>query len=67
MTKTELIELVRRVVEAEGTEEEIDRCIELVSSSVPHPSWTDLIYYDTRELTPEEVVEAALAYEGRRS
>ena len=62
MTKSELINLVRRVVEADGTESELDEYIQLVSRSVPHPRWTDLMYYNTRELTPEEVVEEALAY-----
>jgi len=29
---------------------------------VPHPSWTDLVYHNDRDLSPEEVAEVALAY-----
>ena len=62
MSRDELIELVRRVIEVDGTEEEIDACIEAVSRSVPHPGWLDLIYYNDRDLTPEEVIDEALDY-----
>ena len=62
MTREELVELVRRVMEVEGTEAEMDECIESISRAVPHPGWTDLIYYNGRDLSPEEVVDEALAY-----
>ncbi len=62
MNKEELIELVRKIIEVEGTEEEIDTYTDMVSKAVPHPEWTDLIYYDDRKLTPDQVVEEALAY-----
>jgi hypothetical protein len=62
MTKEELAELIRRVIEVDGTEQEIDACIEAISNAVPHPSWTDLVYHNDRDLSPEEVAEVALAY-----
>ena len=62
MTKTELIELVRRVMEADGTEEELSAIIDTVSRAVPYPGWTNLLYYNDRELSAEEVVAQALAY-----
>lgn len=62
MNKDELIELVRKIIEVEGTEEEIDTYVDKVSKAVPHPEWMGLIYYDDRDLTPEQVVEEALAY-----
>ncbi|MFD0713195.1 hypothetical protein [Paenibacillus sp. GCM10027626] len=46
----------------EGTEEEIDRMIELLEQSVPHPEVSDLIFWNEIELTPEQVVEKALSY-----
>ena len=67
MTRSEIIELVRRVIDAAGNEEELDACISAVSAAVPHPRWTDLIFFDDRELSPEEVVEEALAYRAIRS
>ncbi len=66
MTKAKLIELVRKIIEVDGTEDELDSYTDAVSKAVPHPEWTDLIYYNDRDLTPEEVVEQALAYKAIR-
>jgi hypothetical protein len=38
MTRDELIELGRKIVNCEGTEEEIDAMYELFSKNVPHPN-----------------------------
>jgi hypothetical protein len=62
MTKSELIDLVKRIIAAQGTEEEIDGLITLLEQSVPHPRVSDLIYYPEREMTAEEIVDAALSY-----
>jgi hypothetical protein len=63
LPKADLIALVRKIMAAEGTEEEIDQMISTLEANVPHPEVTDLIFYPPdHELTPEEVVELALAY-----
>ena len=62
MTNDELVEVVSKIMEADGTETELSRLIDLVSREVPHPSWTNLIYYNEEELSAEEVVAQALAY-----
>ncbi|WP_243526302.1 bacteriocin immunity protein [Bacillus pseudomycoides] len=62
ITKEELISLVRKLVECEGTEEEIDEMIEVVERNVPHPEVSDLLYWNDEELTPEQIVDIALAY-----
>ena len=63
LTRFELVELVRKIQAAEGSEEEIDRMIASLEASVPHPHVTDLIFYpEGPDLTAEEVVERALAY-----
>lgn len=63
LSREELVELVRRIMEVEGTEEEIDAMIEILEANVPHPAVTDLIFYpEDGEPTPEEVVDQALAY-----
>jgi hypothetical protein len=50
-------------MEAQGTEEEIDKMITTLEANVPHPEVTDLIYYPEHgDPTPEEVVEEALAF-----
>ncbi len=64
-TRPELVELVRRIMDGEGsTEVEADALIDLFQASVPHPAASDLIFYPPggRSLTPEEVVDAALDY-----
>jgi len=59
MTKEELIELVKKIMNAEGTEEEHQANIMLFKENVRHPSPTNLIYHD--DLTAEEVVNKALS------
>jgi hypothetical protein len=62
-TKRRLIELVRRIMNAEGTEEELDHMLDRLEKSVPHPEVSDLIFWDDRNLTAEEIVEEALSYQ----
>ncbi|MFE5321528.1 bacteriocin immunity protein [Paenibacillus sp. NPDC056579] len=62
LSKEELIELVRKIMNVEGSEEEIDNMIDLLKYSVPHPEVSDLIYWNENELTAEQVVEQALSY-----
>lgn len=62
LTREELISLVSKIVECEGTEEEIDEMIEIVKNNVPHPEVSDLIYWNEEDLTPEQIVDIALAY-----
>ena len=62
LTREELINLVNRIVECEGSEEEIDEMIEIVKRNVPHPEISDLIYWNEEELTPEQIVDKALNY-----
>ncbi|MEB4816847.1 hypothetical protein [Bacillus thuringiensis] len=42
LTREELIILVDKIVECEGTEEEADEMLETVVRSVPHPEVIDL-------------------------
>ncbi|MGG3519757.1 hypothetical protein COM13_21745 [Bacillus pseudomycoides] len=62
ITREELISLVSKLVECEGTEKEIDEMIEVVERNVPHPEVSDLLYWNDEELTPEQIVDIALAY-----
>lgn len=63
LTKQELVNLVDRIMNAEySSEEERDGWIELLEKNVLYPEVSDLIFYSDKEMTPEEVVEAALAY-----
>lgn len=62
LKKEELIELVRKIMCAEGTEEEIDKWMDVLEANVPHPEVSDLIFYPKKEMSPEEIVEEALSY-----
>lgn len=59
MTREELIALARRIMQAEGTEEELGQMEELFNKSVPHPSGINLAYfpedYSTSHEVPSEV------------
>lgn len=65
MTKDELVQAVRRIIDAAGTESELDGLLALVERNVPHPSVSDLIFYPPNgsDLSAEEIVNAALAYQ----
>lgn len=61
MTREELIELVEDIFNsAKKTDEEVFELLEKFKKNVPHPSPSNLIYWD--DLTVEEVVDKALSY-----
>ena len=64
MTRTELIELAEKIQNASGaTEKENDELLELFLANVPDPNASNYFFeleYD--DLSPEEIVDKALAY-----
>lgn len=60
MDRKELIDLVSKIKNCEGTEEEIDNMIVLLEENVIYPDISDLIFYN--EKSAEEIVDIALAY-----
>jgi len=60
MTRGQLIELVKKIAAADGTEKELDEMLELLKKNVPDPRVSNYIFYD--ELSPEAIMEKALAY-----
>jgi hypothetical protein len=65
--REELVRLVTFVMSAEGTEAEQDAALREVEARVLHPRVSALIFWPThegfhRDLTPDEVVDAALGY-----
>lgn len=65
--RAELVRLVTYLSTGEGTEAEQDAALVELKARVPHPRVSDLIFwpdslgYD-RELSPDEIVDAALAH-----
>ncbi|WP_289137177.1 hypothetical protein [uncultured Brevibacillus sp.] len=44
LSKEDLIEPVGKIMNVEGSEEEIDRMIVILKQNVPHPEVSDLIF-----------------------
>lgn len=59
--RSHLVELVRKLMDAEGSEAELDDMLTELQQRVPHAEISNLIYWDDRDLTPEQIVEEALA------
>lgn len=62
LTRGQLIDLVRKIMNSEGTEEQIDEWEKELRRNVPHPDVSGLIFYPQVPMTPEEIVEVALGY-----
>lgn len=73
MSRDELIELGRKIVSCQGTEQEIDEMVKQFDANVPHPNGANLFYYPenynarTRDISKyepsvEEVVDKCLSY-----
>lgn len=70
VTRAELLELVRRVMENDGEEHEISFWLEMLALNIPDPRISDLIFWpgeyfgdgdNSRELSPEQIVDVARA------
>jgi hypothetical protein len=70
ISRAELVELARRVMEGDGREHEIDFWLEMLALTIPDPQVSDLIYWpgeyfgdgnNARDLTPEQVIDIAQA------
>lgn len=60
LTQDTMLEIIRRLQTGEGSEEEENVWLEMLEQNVPHPSVSDLIFYD--DLSPEEILTRALDY-----
>ncbi len=70
ITRSELVELARRLMEAEGSEHDIDFWLDMLALNIPDPRVSDLIFWpgeylgdgdNSRELSAEQVVDIALS------
>ena len=60
MDRMELIEVVRKIMNCEGNEEEQDDLLKVLEGNVLAPRVSAYIFFEDN--TPEEVVDKALAY-----
>jgi hypothetical protein len=67
LSREELVELVRKIRNVEGNEEEIVAWVNLFENNVPHPEASGLIFWSSKyglssNPSPEEIVDKALSY-----
>ena len=62
LSKEELVELVNKICNPKLSDEEVSEYIEILEDNVPHPAPSNLIFWNDEDLSPQEVVEIALAY-----
>lgn len=63
LSRAELIEWVERIMNAEGSEAEIDEWLTMVKQHVPHPEISNLIFWNEEDWTATQIVDEALAYQ----
>ncbi len=63
LTKDELLELINALLSGEGDEHETSYWLALLEHNVPNPSVSDLIYWSQPEMSAEEILAEALAYQ----
>ena len=61
MNRLEMIKAVRRLLVADGTEEELHQFLDQLDAAAPCSNFSDLIYYPDQSRTPEQIVDVALA------
>lgn len=62
LRKEELIELVKKICNVCGNEEQLDNWIEIIEKETGCPEVSDYIYWEEENLSPKEIVEKALSY-----
>ena len=64
LNKAELIVLVTRLLNLDGTEKELDEIEDLLEKELPDPNFTNYIYHPPNgiELSAKEIIEKSLIY-----
>lgn len=62
MENKELLELIRKLSNGEGNDQEAQEWLETINKNVPFPNVSELIFYNQPELSPEEILQKALDY-----
>lgn len=62
LTRTEMIELIERLMRGEGDDDEAGAWIDALERAIPNPHVVNLIFYPQQTLTAEQILDKALAY-----
>ncbi len=60
--RTVVITYIQRIRRADGTENEIDEMLKFIEDNVLDPSVSNLLFWDDRNLTAEEIYDIAMSY-----
>lgn len=63
MTRSEMVDAVKRLFAADGDEDELDQLLDRLVRAVPHANVSDLIYYPEKDRDEERIVDEALRRE----
>ena len=62
MDEKELLELITKLANGEGSDSEAQNWLQTINRNVPFPDVSELIFYHDPELSPQQILEKALAY-----
>lgn len=62
LSKEELIEIVKKLCNGEGDDEECSEWIDILIKNTKCPEISNYIFWSKEELTPEQIIEKALSY-----
>ncbi|ODP27221.1 bacteriocin immunity protein [Paenibacillus sp. PK4536] len=63
LSRNECIDLVERIMQDRGNEQEIDQWLVTLEQNVPHPEISNLIFWNDKDCSAAEIVDKALAYQ----
>jgi len=62
LTDKELVQIVTKLINGEGSDEESSKWISILERNTGCPKISDYIFWSGEKLTPEEIIEKALNY-----
>ncbi len=62
LTKEELVEMVKRIRNSEGSDDEFDSWLKEIKESVSHPEVFNVIIRNTEGLNVEQIVDELIHY-----
>lgn len=57
-----VIEYIQKLLDADGTDEELDQMLEFIEENTIDPEVSDLIFWDRRQLSATQIYDIAMSY-----
>lgn len=62
MNREEILQIVQRIMDCDGSEQEVDELIDRLEVITGHPKVVEMIFYPDKELSAEEITAELLTY-----